>query len=284
MDVSAFRLDLVLDLQNGIEKDGFTMPPISRDRQFIRALATRPGSPSTPAKSTNWTSKALQVCLDTMYPNSDWTPDRVKEWADRFSLDPAIPVSLVNGRSLSYYGTETGAEPALYRDVKSGLESKSRPEAFGSHPEVFLTPGKKGHGPWTNPDIVVRRKLKSTAKKTMHVHSLEVEQPNGFCIQSVYQAYEQGRGADFAWVFYSGLRRVELISRRYEVSGNDVEMRRILVAAKELGVGLVHVQSPTVPSGWKVILEARERDVAESARAEFENRCPGAFLELLEAE
>jgi hypothetical protein len=54
-------------------------------------------------------------------------------------------------------------------------------------------------------------------------------------------------------------------------------MRRILLVGRELGVGLVHVQSPTVPSGWKVVLEARERDVTKSAGAELVNRCPEVF-------
>jgi hypothetical protein len=75
-----------------------------------------------------------------------------------------------------------------------------------------------------------------------------VERAKGFTIQSAYQAYEQGRGANYAWVFFLGAK--DEISESW---------RRILRAASELKVGLVAMDRVDQVGSWVVKLAAERR-------------------------
>jgi hypothetical protein len=118
-----------------------------------------------------------------------------------------------------------------------------------------------------NPDLVVfahpRRKSRPDAPR--EVHCLEIEQQNGFGVQSVYQAYEQARGAEYAWVF----------------AHSDGIPGRVRLVAEELGVGVVTFSNPNAASLYdrpnrrdlahRAIL-AKRRRVTASARRRFLER------------
>ena len=92
-------------------------------------------------------------------------------------------------------------------------------------------------------------------------HAVEVERHAGFDIRSVYQAYEQGRGAHFSWVFFAGPMKPE------------DEWARIKVAAKDRGVGLVHTPRPSAPAGWKTLLRAKLATPKPADLNGFRTRC-----------
>ena len=117
--------------------------------------------------------------------------------------------------------------------------------------EVYITcrSVNRGDGDWTTPDL----EISSTRKNATELHAIEAEQPAGFDVRSVYQAYEQARGAGWAWVFYTG------------PAADESAMRRVHRAAKELGVGVVHAPRPSQPSKWHTVLPARPREITVEA-------------------
>jgi hypothetical protein len=48
--------------------------------------------------------------------------------------------------------------------------------------------------------------------------------------------------------------------------------RQIEVAAKDLGVGIVHAARPTAPAAWKTVIEAGRRDRTDAAQEDFFRR------------
>lgn len=135
--------------------------------------------------------------------------------------------------------------------------------------------GLRGAGDWLYPDLIAHTKsLRTTDSTASDLHVFEVEQINGFNLASVYQAFECGRGANFAWVFFVA-RKDELATWSHLAAIRDptidpddprhvIARKRILRAAGERGVGLVAMTSPTRPSEWKVVNEPRRRRSASA--------------------
>jgi hypothetical protein len=98
-------------------------------------------------------------------------------------------------------------------------------------------------------------------RKSIHdlrqTHSVEIEQRNGFDVRSVYQAYEQGRGANYPWVF----------------AHHDNVDARILVAADDLDVGVVIFTNPAAFGTYKTVRQAGHRTVKPAEREHFLARC-----------
>ena len=184
----------------------------------------------------------------------DWDIERVAQKARQFDDDESVALSLVHG-GLQYFGTERCKDPAIYKQLQRGIRrSWATSSRIPRVDEVYITSRlvHRGDGDWTTPDLVVS----STRKGWSELHAIEAEQPAGFDVRSVYQAYEQARGAHWAWVFYTG-----------EVA-EEGTMRRVSRAAKELGVGVVHATRPSAPSKWNTVIPARRRDVViEEERA-----------------
>jgi hypothetical protein len=218
--------------------------PKSHARAFARALEDEPGN------------KLSMSRLATKL-GADWTVEKVREKTEQFELD-GLPLAIVKG-GVQYFGTELSVMPGLYREIARGIERSWARDSSIPGPEVRFTfrSGTKGDGDWTRPDLV----LVSHRKAGPDYHSIEAEQPSGFGIQSVYQAYEQGRGAHFSWVFFHGR----------EPTGT--EWVRILAAAKDLRVGLVHVPKPVAPKAWKIVRRAGRRDVRDAEHASFLRYC-----------
>ena len=231
----------------------------SHKDQFIGALK------DFPHEKTTFTALA-----DALGPN--WTAESVKARAQKFEADASTPIHVVKG-GVQYFGCETGKKPGLYKEVRRGIEKSWGADNSMRHIDVRHTSrtSVKGSGSWTQPDLVARVVRQSTARPREVYLAFEVEQAGGFDIESVYQAYEFGRGADFSWVVYGG------------PVCSGTKMTRIRTAAKDVGVGIVHASKPTVPSAWKTIVPARIRDHTKSEQGDFFARSgltPESFEEL----
>lgn len=169
-----------------------------------------------------------------------------------------------------------GSDVAIYADVARCLEDYWGPRrglrncrARDCHEAV----GAKGSGKWVYPDAVLLADPRRRDSKTdpLEIHAIEVEQRAGFSIQSVYQAYEQGRGANYSWVFFVGEERP-----------GEEWWDRIVRAATELGVGLVAMERPHVIGSWTEIHAAKRRKVVEPGHRDLLLRATGLTLEELE--
>lgn len=190
-----------------------------------------------------------------------WTPELVRAKAEELDRKDSSAVFVVKG-GVQYLGVENCVDPGLYKAVERGIKSRwARSEAI-PRPVVERTFRLSSKlGPWTRPDLVISsQRIIGGVSLTQH-HALEVEQHAGFDIKSVYQAFEQGRGAEFSWVLFTGPLK----------SGD--EWTRIMRAAKELKVGLVHMPKATVPSGWKTKLRSRPSHPKPASANEFRDRC-----------
>lgn len=155
------------------------------------------------------------------------------------------PVFLVRG-GVQYVGVENCADPGLYRQVESGIMRRWARERSIARPEVLASFASSAkNGDWTRPDLVIHSRTTLNGQPADVYHALEVEQRDGFSVKSVYQAYEQSRGAHFAWVFFTG------------ALPEAWPWQRIVVVAKELGVGLVHMPRPSRSSEWGTVASAR---------------------------
>lgn len=244
----------------------------SQEAQFARTLCGFPFGKAT--------LHVLTLKLAEKYAYGNWTEEKVKATAKKFDADPDSPICLVRG-GVQSFATEKGDRPGLYREIKRTLEKKGGSlEQFGHKLHGFHTarPLPKAQGKWLNPDLLFRRDLRANAAKTENIHSLEIEPANGFSVASVYQAYEQGRGADFAWVFYVGLKRAHKVANGvFEANADDLAMRRIVLAARDVGVGIVHADIPTAVTSWSVIVRAKERHPSHAERDDLKLRCKIAF-------
>lgn len=192
---------------------------------------------------------------------SSWTADRVEAKARHFDGDVGVPI-IVTRNGVQYFGSESGRRPGLYKEVRRGIERRWGADNSMRRIAVRHTSRRptRGSGSWSQPDFVAQVRRKSNANPPIVYLAIEVEQPRGFGIESVYQAYEFGRGADFSWVFYSG---VECDGPKWD---------QIEIAARDLRVGVVHAARPTVPSHWETKIEARQRDVSLRTQGDFFDR------------
>ena len=222
------------------------MPPRSRKDQMIIAL-NRIG----PAKAS------YEALLGEL--GEKWTLELVKTQARKFSDDMAIPIDMVHG-GVIYGANERQSDPPLYREVKNSIERTWKTSSKIPKAEQLRRPNSKVYGLWVHPDAVIRVD-RTTVTRDTRWHSLEIEQADGFNLPSVYQAYEQGRGADYSWVFFAGVKPA------------GVKFERIRRVAKECGVGLVNMPKPTQPSGWEYMLQAKLREnISVKDRNDFFDR------------
>jgi hypothetical protein len=99
-----------------------------------------------------------------------------------------------------------------------------------------------------------RRKSATDPRET---HAFEVEQRNGFDVRSVYQALEQGRGANYTWVF----------------AHSDDADTRVMRAADDLGVGIVVFTNPSAFGTYRTLRRANRRQVTPDERKHFLKCC-----------
>lgn len=163
-----------------------------------------------------------------------WTPEKVEAKAREFDANEELAICVVRG-GVQYFGVETRVKPGLYKEVRRGIYRRWGEDNSMRHITVLHSSrtSKRGSSRWSQPDLIAQVRRRADANPRIVYLAIEVEQPAGFDIDSVYQAYEVGRGADFSWVFYAGPQR------------EGVTMRRIETAARDLGVGIVHAGRPT---------------------------------------
>lgn len=199
-----------------------------------------------------------------------WTAERVAAKAREFEEEQDCPIHVVR-HGVQYFGCETGKKPGLYKEIRRGIERRwGRDNRMRSiSVEHTSRTSVRGSGKWTQPDLVARVDRRSNARLPVDFLAIEVEQPGGFDVCSVYQTYEFGRGADFAWAFYTGPECTGPIWRQVEI------------AARDLGVGIVHAARPTAPAAWKTVIEARRRDRTAAEQDDFFRRSgltPASFM------
>ncbi len=190
-----------------------------------------------------------------------WSEEKVHRVVDRAELDDSVPLYFGPSGTVMFRGSERGSGDGIYKDVRRVVETYWAERRGYKDVEVFDT-ARTGHhvvGVWAHPDIVIaanpRRRRHATDPRQLH--SVEIEHRNGFDIRSVYQAHAEGRGADFAWVFYAKAAKVE---RHWD---------RIRWAAEETKVGLIEFGRPGSWTTWRVVREAAKRDRDVEDRAAF---------------
>lgn len=219
----------------------------SHKNQFIDVLKAR----------THETATFAQLAASL---GDKWTAESVAAKAREFEASDA-PIHIIRG-GVMYFGCESGTKPGLYKAVRRGINGRwGKDNAMRNIKAVHTSrTSTKGQGLWTQPDLVAQVRRKANARPPVVYHAFEVEQPGGFGIESVYQAYEFGRGADFSWVVYSGAACSQDLWTQVET------------AAKDLGVGIVHAARPTVPSKWTTQITARQRERTKAQQASFLHR------------
>lgn len=225
---------------------------ISDGQRIVKVLKSMPGQRATIA--------VLGRLLREGPGGEKWTDDRVRALVEELHASASNPVFL-GRRGVHYFGAENLGMSGLYEAVGKGAKRWGRANRLGDIDAEILGRSKarvKG-GTWSCPDVVMNAARRAGSARPVQIHVVEVEIATGFDIPSVYQAYEQARGADYAWVFFP----------------QDAEAwpdERISAAAKDLGVGLVTMANPNQPSGWKTVLRARDLDPTRRERAALAER------------
>ena len=173
------------------------------------------------------------------------TVDQAYATIERACADPDCNVSNGAGGTVTYWGTEIGSHVAIYSAVERiittfwDLRKMKLRRIHSVQPHAGRATGE---GPWTRPDLMLfadpaRRHSVHDLRQT---HSLEIEQRTGFDVRSVYQAYEQARGANYSWVF---------------VYADDAD-ERVRCAAQDLGVGVVVFTNPAAYGTYRTVNNA----------------------------
>jgi len=207
-------------------------------------------------KQSSWSEKALIDALVERQVHK-WTRERAASAIHRALTDQEIDLVAGRGDRIIYYASDD----SMYFHAAKGL-TKSWGRTMGLRnvlavPTAYVRKGRH-EGVWLHPDLLVladpRRRRSATAGR--EIHAVEVEASGGFDVRSIYQAYEQGRGADYKWVFAP------------VTMDPGVARDRIEVAAQELGVGWVEMAPLTAPSQWITRVKARrDSRVTADARA-----------------
>lgn len=192
------------------------------------------------------TDERISAALVIEHPS--FTVEKVTRIVDAADADPAFPLHRYKGGSVLYTGNDADG---LYRTViRVGKAFFEESVGLRDIEVVESSHGGTRHsGAWVHPDLVMRAFPKRRASSTdpHDLHAIEVEHATGFDLRSVYQSFEQARGADFAWVIFN------------LGSTTDSALMRIKQAAVETGVGLIQFEKPTVRTTWSMVAEAKRQ-------------------------
>jgi hypothetical protein len=190
---------------------------------------------------------AQKISLGLIGEHQRWTEDYVNKVIDSADLDENFPLFRYKG-SVQFVGNDgKGLYKAVVRVGAAFFESN-----HGLRDVLMVDTshsGTKGSGAWVHPDLVMRAfpRRRAAADSPYDLHSIEVEHGGGFDMRSVYQAFEQGRGADYSWVVFN------------IGATSSVALERMTRVANETGVGLVQFSKPTVRSSWRTLVVARRQ-------------------------
>ena len=217
----------------------------------------------------SWGTQDAIVCRMKHYHR--WKPERALSAIQR-ALDDRL-LRTGKGGTIKFGGTDR----AIYDDVGRRLQCTWAPRQGFRNCSVCNTSAfrsARGSGDWVCPDLVLLAdpKRRRTSDAPLEVHTIEVEHERGFGIESVYQSYEQGRGADYSWVFF--LRLAEACGADWEIAMKSwvlpplkdeptkpfaLRWKRIRRAADELGVGLVWMKVSHIVGDWTVLSRPKRR-------------------------
>ena len=220
----------------------------SHKNQFIKALK------AFPHEKASFTQLADKL-------GDKWTPEKVEAKAREFDADASSPINVVK-HGVQYFGSETGRKPGLYKEVRRGIKNRWGEDNAMRNISILhcSRTAERGRGVWSQPDLVGQVRRRAGSKPEVVYLAIEVERADGFDVRSIYQAYEFGRGADFSWVFYEG------------PVCDGTKWEQIEVAARELGVGVVHAARPTQPSKWTTQVPAKIRKRTAAQQSDFLKR------------
>ena len=192
-----------------------------------------------------------------------WDAEKLDRVLQRAEADPSTCIARGKGGVIEYTGNEIGPMPLLYREVMRVLETywaKSHGFREMRMFEKTAHGGHKGMADWIHPDAVMRAfpRRKSSPRAPYDIHSFEIERAGGFKIESVFQAFVQGRGSDYSWVVFSAS---DVMRPEY--------LDRALWAAGYVDVGLITYGKPGSWTTWKELLPAKRRSSTKTEREEF---------------
>ncbi len=163
-----------------------------------------------------------------------------------------------------FTGSEPEKDALLYRQVSTVLKNTWGPKHHMKDLPPFVTAhaGKRGALDWMHPDLVIlgTPKRKTHPTDTDVCHSFEVERLGGFKLDSIFQAYVQGKGSHFSWVV---IHQRDIRTDQYEI--------RVRWAAKRVRVGLITYEKPSVYSTWRPCLDAEPRKPSKAESREFQD-------------
>jgi len=153
---------------------------------------------------------------------------------------------------IEYFGDEIGSMPNVYRHAYRVLADYWGPRRGFRHIGIYPTAhsGRRGAAEWIHPDAVMEAdpKRKSSKSDPLQLHTFEIERPGGFKIQSIFEAFVQGRGADYSWVLFSSS----------DIKTDDY-WDRVVWAARYVEVGLIEYGKIGSWSTWRTHLAAGKR-------------------------
>ena len=197
-----------------------------------------------------------------------WGPDKLDRVLEKAAADPSTCIARGKGGVIEYTGNEIGAVPLLYREVTRVLESYWAKHHKFRDVRMYKTAhgGRRGMADWVHPDAVIEAypAKKSSPKSTHDLHSFEIERAGGFKIESIFQAFVQGRGSDYSWVVFSN---TDIARPEY--------LDRVLWAAGYVDVGLISYGKPGSWTTWTTHLPAKRRGSSKKERDEFCNEVLG---------
>ena len=200
----------------------------------------------------------------------NWDAAKVDRVLARAVADPDSCIAL-RYKKYEFTGSESEKDALLYRQVAAVLKNSWGPRHHMKNLRPFVTAhgGKHGAMDWMHPDVAIlgSPKRKAQPNESDKCHSFEVERLGGFKLDSIFQAYVQGKGSHFSWVVF----------HKRDVRTNAYE-ERVRWAAQRVGVGLIAYEKPTVFSTWDLWLEAEPRKPTKSESLEFQEQAMGQFL------
>ncbi len=191
-----------------------------------------------------------------------WSAEKIARVIDRAVVTEGSAIHRGRGGNVEFTGTERG-NSRLYEHAMYMLRTHwAKKRNLKGDIIVYRTArgGKRSGNDWMHPDLVLqgRPPRRRSVTDEPDFHSFEVERPGAFKIESIFQAYVQGRGADFSWV----------ICYAPDLAGSRLD--RALWAANSVGVGLITYVVPSRWQTWNPTHEAQRRQRNTTERAAFE--------------
>jgi len=191
----------------------------------------------------------------------EWTSEKVQRVTQRAIDDSKSRITTGKGGVIEYLGSEKVASPLLYRQVGKGLGGQWAIDHRLRNARYIDTShgGHRGAQDWLHPDVVVvgSGRSQGAADSGERWHSFEVENAGRFRLNSIFQAFVQGRGSDYSWV----------VASEDDIDGEYRE--RVIWAAKQVGVGVITYRRPRAASTWRELRPALKRSHTRKERSDF---------------